>query len=78
MLRSTADGPKLAMLGGWDDLRDRLYAERNSVHIGTRPIAADAIVSTIPLPHIEDVQGVKIRSAGMNAEAFAVLGASTA
>lgn len=77
MLVSVEDGPRLARLGGWDDLRDRLYGERNLVHVGTRPISADAIISTVPLPSIDDVKGIKIRSTGMNANVFTSLGAST-
>ncbi len=77
MLESVADGPRLATLGGWDDLRDRLYAQKNSVHVGTRPIAADAIISRVPLNSIDDVKGKKIRSTGFNAEVFTALGAST-
>ncbi|MFC2008686.1 TRAP transporter substrate-binding protein DctP [Chloroflexota bacterium] len=77
MLASVEDGPRLARLGGWDDLRDRLYAEKNAVHVGTRPIGADAIISTVPLPSIDDVAGMKLRSTGLNAEVFTALGAST-
>lgn len=77
MLKGVEDGPRLATLGGWNELRDRLYAQKNSVHAGMRPIAADAVISRIPLNSIDDVKGVKIRSTGFNAEVFTALGAST-
>ena len=77
MLRNPADAYRLCELAGFNELRDRMYAELNMAHVGCRSIAGDAIVSTVPLEHTSDLEGIKIRSEGLDAEAFAELGAST-
>jgi len=76
-LRSPRDVYKISKWGGWEDLSRRIHAERNLAFVGRIGRAADAIVSTVPIPHIEDLEGVKIRSEGIDAEALAYLGAST-
>lgn len=76
-LREPADAWKLSKLGGWEDLSRRIYAERNMAFVGRVARAADALVATAPIPHVEDLEGVKIRSEGIDAEALALLGART-
>jgi len=76
-LREPADAWKINKLGGWEDLSSRIYAEHDIAFVGRIARAADAIVSTVPIPHVADLQGLKIRSEGIDAEALSSLGAST-
>jgi len=63
---------------GWADQMRQAYAEWNVHWIFAMPEIPSAIlVSRVPIPSIDDLEGLKIRATGNSAKAFETLGAGT-
>jgi TRAP-type C4-dicarboxylate transport system substrate-binding protein len=77
MLREGADVYKLCRFGGWDELSTRIYADLNIHYIGRRGKSSDMLISRVPVEHVEDLKGMKIRMSGVIAKGLDYLGAST-
>jgi len=76
-LREPGDAWGLDKQGGWDELAQEVWAKWNIHYIGHSPKKSDALVSRVPVPTIEDLKGLKVRSLELNAEAMESLGVST-
>lgn len=77
-VRDTQDIYKLCRFGGWQELSERLYADEfNLVYLARCAVPTDMLISRVPIPHIEDVKGLKMRSLGVSAKIFDSLGAKT-
>jgi len=75
LLRSPDDVWKICKFGGWNELAKSVDAKMNIMFIGRRGKVSATLISRVPIATIDDVKGLKIRSDGINGEAFNALGA---
>jgi TRAP-type C4-dicarboxylate transport system substrate-binding protein len=67
---------KISKLGGWDDLSERVYEDLDITFVARRAKESDVLASTVPVPNVDAIKGLKMRSEGVSAEALTALGAS--
>jgi TRAP-type mannitol/chloroaromatic compound transport system substrate-binding protein len=62
--------------GGGADLMRKIVGKHNMYFLGVAPILGEQIWSTKAIRTVEDLQGIKMRGAGLAGDSFARLGAS--